>query len=269
MHEEEEKLADVHPEHTFKTNTGKEIKNLRQLLKVLNEISQESFEHHVKDGKNDFAKWIRHSVKDDELADMIERTIDFEKSKQIINDRIALLEKKIEVKNIKQSLEDLKADSDDSIGIDEISSDMEKPEEEYHQDDFEGLKMENDLETDEIKIGGDNLDDSDDSIPIHKELQGKDMSESDMPEPEMPEPENEESKNEEGVIGIREEEKTSSPEIELPVQENSIKTPEQSPFKNEHHPFEHIKRGIPTTVRDILIGVIIGLVLGYLIGVYL
>ncbi|MBT3409059.1 hypothetical protein HN415_10385 [Candidatus Woesearchaeota archaeon] len=250
MHEEEEKLADVHPEHTFKTNTGKEIKNLRQLLKVLNEISQESFEHHVKDGKNDFAKWIRHSVKDDELADMIERTIDFDKSKQIIGDRIALLEKKIEVKNIKQSLEDLKADTDDSIGIGEIATDMESPEE-YHQDDFEGLKMEHDLETDEIKVGGEDL------VPVHKELQGEDM-----PEPEMPEPEVENT-------STSEENNSKPAELELPVQENNSPMAQPSPFKNEHHPFEHIKRGMPMAIRNILIGVIIGLIIGYLIGAYL
>jgi len=113
---EEETLQDVHPDNTFKLNTGKEIKNLKQLLHVLKDISPDSFAHHVNDDKNDFANWIRDSVKDEELADMMERTTDFDKTKELINDRIALLDKKIEIKQIKKSLDELRSDS---MGIEE------------------------------------------------------------------------------------------------------------------------------------------------------
>jgi len=125
MHKEKEKLSDVHPDETFKAHSGDEIKNLNQLLDVLNDISSESFEHHVNEEKNDFANWIRNSINDDELADILEKTLDFDKTKEIISDRIQLLEKKSEVKKIKENLESLKTDA---IGIDKIPDDMEEPE---------------------------------------------------------------------------------------------------------------------------------------------
>lgn len=123
MHDEEKKLADVHPDETFKAHSGQEIKNLKQLLHLLSEISEESFQKHVKDGKNDFAEWIRHSVDDEELADMLSDITEFDKTKKIVKDRINLLEKRIEVKNIKQSLETLKSDS---MGIEE-ETDIKSP----------------------------------------------------------------------------------------------------------------------------------------------
>ncbi len=124
MIDDEKKLADVSPDKTFKTHKGGEIKNLRQLQSVLGEISQESFEHHVNDERNDFANWVKHSVGDDELADMLEKTVDFEKTKRIIQDRISLLEKKVEVKKIRESLESLKGDT---IGIDRVPDDLQSP----------------------------------------------------------------------------------------------------------------------------------------------
>jgi len=124
MHEDNQKLEDVHPDETFKTNNGQEIKNLKQLMHVLSEISQSSFDHHVNDDSNDFANWIRHSVKDPELADMVQASKDFEKTKEIINDRIQVLEKKIEVRKIKDSLEDLRSDA---MGIDKIPDDLSDP----------------------------------------------------------------------------------------------------------------------------------------------
>ncbi len=56
MDTDEKKLSDVHPDETFKAHTGDEIKNLNQLLDVLNDISQESFQHHVNEGKNEYKR---------------------------------------------------------------------------------------------------------------------------------------------------------------------------------------------------------------------
>jgi len=94
VHDDEKKLADVHPDSIFRVKNGKEIKNIKQLLKVLNSISHTSFSHHVNDEKNDFAAWIRTSVGDPELAEMLEKTTDFKSTKEILSDRIELLEEK-------------------------------------------------------------------------------------------------------------------------------------------------------------------------------
>jgi len=215
MHEDEQKLADVHPDQTFRTQTGKEIKNLKQLLHVLEDISPDSFAHHVNGEKNDFGSWIRHSVKDDELADMIEKTTDFDKTKQIIGDRIALLEKKIEVRKIKESLEDLKADT---MGIDQASDEIEEPPE--------------------------------DEIPEEKAPESMDEQEQtdDMGGLSVPSP---------------------NDEMETPKEELAPAEPPSNFVTKDEHPFEHLKKGLHLTIRDVLIGVVIGMIIGWLLGAYL
>jgi len=194
MHEDELKLNDVHPDETFRTNTGEEISNLKQLMHVLEDISPDSFTHHVNDDKNDFSSWIRHSVKDDELADMVEKTTDFDKCKKIISDRIELLEKKIEVRKIKDSLDDLKSDS---LGIDEPS-----------------------LDVPEIK---------------------EDVAE----------------------IPLLDQDSATPQDTLKPAD------PPEAFVTKEEHPFEHLKKGVHMTIRDVLVGVVIGIVIGYLLATYL
>ena len=104
---EEDKLADVPPEETFRTSHGKEIKSLKHLKQVLDDISPDSFTHHVNPEKNDFANWIRHSVDDPDLADQLERTTDFNETKEIVAERIEFLERRIEIRKIKESLDSI------------------------------------------------------------------------------------------------------------------------------------------------------------------
>jgi hypothetical protein len=108
---DEAKLGDVKPEETFRVHDGREIKNLKQYLKVLNDISDESFRKHVNEEKNDFANWIRHSIGDQELADQMDKTKEFDETKRLVEERIELLEKRVEIKKIRESLDDLKEDS--------------------------------------------------------------------------------------------------------------------------------------------------------------
>jgi hypothetical protein len=115
----DDKLMDVHPDQTFKEKDGKEIRNLRQLLSVLNDISPDSFRHHVNAEKNDFSSWIMHSVKDNELADKLRTTIDFEETKKIINDRVMDLEKAQQIDEMNFSVGD--------IGIDKPEIVIERP----------------------------------------------------------------------------------------------------------------------------------------------
>ena len=109
--QEEEKLANVAPEEIFRTRAGGEIKNLKELMHVLGDISPDSFAHHVNSERNDFANWIRNSVKDAELADSLEQTTDFEETKRMVSDRIENLERSLEIKKIHQNLDELEASS--------------------------------------------------------------------------------------------------------------------------------------------------------------
>ncbi len=85
------KIYDVVPEEAFITSEGEELKNLDELLDALNRATPEQFRKHVNEEKNDFANWIRNSVKDPELADRLEKTTDFEETKRIISDYVKFL----------------------------------------------------------------------------------------------------------------------------------------------------------------------------------
>src|SRR4030043_63878 len=50
---------------------GITVSNLRELREFLSMASDEVFHHHVDGQKNDFENWIRHSLKNQELADLL------------------------------------------------------------------------------------------------------------------------------------------------------------------------------------------------------
>jgi hypothetical protein len=79
-------------DQAFHMNAEIEIQNLKELNDVLQQVHEKSFRSHVSEKKNDFASWVRHSVKDEELALRLEKTLDFEQTKRIIADRILELD---------------------------------------------------------------------------------------------------------------------------------------------------------------------------------
>jgi hypothetical protein len=106
MHEEaKEKLSDVPPENNFRMKTGEEIRNLHELLKTLQSTGDESFSHHVNDEKNDFASWIRYSVGDSELADKLMTIKDLDTTRNVIEDRISFLKRRVEIGEVIKSIE--------------------------------------------------------------------------------------------------------------------------------------------------------------------
>jgi hypothetical protein len=124
---EEEKLADVHPDETFKTSHGKEVKSLKHLQHVLEDISPESFKHHVNGEKNDFANWIRNAVKDPELADQMEQTVDFEETKELVAQRVEFLERRVEIRKIKESLDSIASQRIDPVEPIKVEQSEEPP----------------------------------------------------------------------------------------------------------------------------------------------
>ena len=61
-------LSDVASEQCFWVNNGPILKNLEELANVLPEISDDTFQHHVNNEKNDFSNWIKDVVGDQQLA---------------------------------------------------------------------------------------------------------------------------------------------------------------------------------------------------------
>ena len=61
-------LSDVASEQCFWINNGPILKNLEELANALPEISDDTFQHHVNNEKNDFSNWVRDVIGDENLA---------------------------------------------------------------------------------------------------------------------------------------------------------------------------------------------------------
>jgi len=72
--EDENSVKDIPPNQHFWARNGTIIKNLHGLKTAIEHMDQETFDHHVNSGKNDFSEWLRNVIKDEELADKVSRT---------------------------------------------------------------------------------------------------------------------------------------------------------------------------------------------------
>lgn len=68
-------MSMVRHEKTFYLHGGKKFSSLKGLAKELRDMSHDVFSHHVSNVKNDFSKWVKHSLKDDKLAEKIEKKL--------------------------------------------------------------------------------------------------------------------------------------------------------------------------------------------------
>ncbi|MBN1157089.1 chemotaxis protein CheW [Candidatus Woesearchaeota archaeon] len=69
--EEHPVLTDVPDGFHFNTHEGQPLKNVADLLGYIKGLSEEQFKMFVNEEKNDFYQWIKHTVKDDDLAEKI------------------------------------------------------------------------------------------------------------------------------------------------------------------------------------------------------
>jgi hypothetical protein len=58
-------------EHYFKLRNGQELKSLNDLRKALSYMTDEDFNYHVSQEKNDFATWVREALQNQELYEKI------------------------------------------------------------------------------------------------------------------------------------------------------------------------------------------------------
>ena len=66
-------LNNIKPEEYFYLKNGRILKNLYELTNSLASMDDEIFRFHVNNEKNDFSEWIRHVLKDEELANQVSR----------------------------------------------------------------------------------------------------------------------------------------------------------------------------------------------------
>ncbi|MDA3856605.1 MAG: hypothetical protein PF569_10205 [Candidatus Woesearchaeota archaeon] len=61
---------------TFYLENGKTFNNLKGFAKNLKDMTHETLKHHVNEAKNDFANWVKYSMKEDDLSIKIGKKID-------------------------------------------------------------------------------------------------------------------------------------------------------------------------------------------------
>jgi len=88
------RLGDVPDDKHFWCHDGKLIKNLRELGKALNDMSDETFHYHSGEGRNDFSSWIRDVVGDDKLARDLSKAKSRIQASKAVAQRIAFLQNK-------------------------------------------------------------------------------------------------------------------------------------------------------------------------------
>jgi hypothetical protein len=93
--EAKRRLGDVPDDKRFWCHDGKVIKNLRELRKALIDISDETFHHHLSEGRSDFSKWIREVVRDEKLANELSKVRSRIQASQAVAERISFLETKL------------------------------------------------------------------------------------------------------------------------------------------------------------------------------
>jgi hypothetical protein len=81
-------LNNVSESETFNVINGVSLKNLNDLKKLFKNINQETFSHHVREGRNDFADWVKYSIGDNVLADRLQLTSKADEMYKVIYERL-------------------------------------------------------------------------------------------------------------------------------------------------------------------------------------
>ena len=78
--------------HTFITKDGTKIKYLKELRDYLIKTADSVIAHHISEEKNDFEIWVRHYLKNNELADLLRKKRTKEEMIQVIDYFLTKLE---------------------------------------------------------------------------------------------------------------------------------------------------------------------------------
>jgi len=89
------RLGNVPDEKGFWCNDGKLIKNLGELEKALNDMSDETFRYHSGEGRNDFSNWLREVVGDEKLAKDLSKAKSRIQASKAVAQRLSFLRSKI------------------------------------------------------------------------------------------------------------------------------------------------------------------------------
>lgn len=85
-------LRHVPDEKRFYCHDGKILNNIFELKSALETMQAHTYNHHVTDEKNDFARWVREVLVDDKLAHDLLKCPDNKEATRIVTERIIWLE---------------------------------------------------------------------------------------------------------------------------------------------------------------------------------
>jgi hypothetical protein len=89
------RLGDVPDEKRFWCHNGKLLKNLGELEKALNDMSDDTFHYHCSEGRNDFGNWIRDVAGDGKLANDLSKAKSRIQAGKAVTKRISFLRSKL------------------------------------------------------------------------------------------------------------------------------------------------------------------------------
>ena len=88
-------LGDVPPEKQFWCRDGRILKNLPELEVALKQMMEETFRYHSNETKNDFSKWVREVIGDEELSRDLQKSTARLQAAKSVADRVAWLNSRI------------------------------------------------------------------------------------------------------------------------------------------------------------------------------
>jgi hypothetical protein len=88
-------LADVPEEYVFWCCDGQILRNLKELGDAINTMTDETYVFHVNPEKNDFANWVRDIIKDEMLANDLQKETNRVQAVKLVASRRAILTKRL------------------------------------------------------------------------------------------------------------------------------------------------------------------------------
>jgi len=86
-------LSEVPEEQAFYCMDGRILKDMNDLEKALDDMSDETFAYHSNTEKKDFSNWVADVIGDNKLAEYLEGTLERDLAAEIVAGRITCLTK--------------------------------------------------------------------------------------------------------------------------------------------------------------------------------
>lgn len=88
-------LADVPQDKVFWCTDGRIFKNMQDLKDALESMTEETYPCHANPEKNDFARWVRDVIEDEQLAKDLEKATSRARAARYVSSRVSILKKRL------------------------------------------------------------------------------------------------------------------------------------------------------------------------------